>query len=118
MGTQVGARDWLFTSVGKKLTKMIQKRKKVRMKMPTYFSFFIFMLHSQAFVKSKHFKNLSFQGVMAFKYIPDGAGPVKFRLGLGLAHLHLLPLGLVNEQLPGLGALEGAHDAPLLHLIH
>ena len=60
----------------------------------------------------------SLQRVVAFEYIPDGAGPVKLRLGLGLAHLHFLPLGLVNEQLPGLGALEGAYDAPLLHLIH
>ena len=102
MGTQFGARDWLFSSVGKKLTKMIQKRKKVRMKMLTYFSFFIFMPHSQIFVKSKYFNNPLLQRVVAFEYIPDGAGPVKLRLGFGLAHLHFLPLGLVNEQLPGL----------------
>ena len=44
----------------------------------------------------------SLQRVVALESIPDGAGPVKLRLGLGLAHLHFLPLGLVNEQLPGL----------------
>ena len=32
--------------------------------------------------------------------------------------MQLLPLGLVDEQLAGLGALKGADDAPLLHLIH
>ena len=33
-------------------------------------------------------------------------------LGGGAAHLHLLPLVPGDEQLPGLGALEGPHDAP------
>ena len=36
----------------------------------------------------------------------------------GAAHFDLLPLGLGDEQLPGLGALEGAHNALLLQLVH
>ena len=32
--------------------------------------------------------------------------------------MQLLPLGLIDEQLTGLGALEGADNAPFLHLIH
>ena len=43
---------------------------------------------------------------------------INFATRIVAAHLHLLPLGLVDEQLTGLGTLEGADDAPFLHLIH
>ena len=59
------------------------------------------------------------QCVTALEHITDRAAAVDLRLRLGLlAHLQLLPLGLVDEQLTGLGTLEGADNAPLLHLIH
>jgi len=59
------------------------------------------------------------QCVTALEHVTNGAAAVDLRLRLGLlAHLQLLPLGLVDEQLAGLGALKGADDAPLLHLIH
>ena len=49
------------------------------------------------------------QRVTALEHITDRAAAVDLRLRLGLlAHLQLLPLGLVDEQLAGLGALEGA----------
>ena len=43
---------------------------------------------------------------------------INFATRIVAAHLHLLPLGTGDQQLPGLGALEGADNAPLLHLIH
>ena len=40
------------------------------------------------------------------------------RVSAASSHLHLLPLLLGNEKLPGLGPLEGPHIAPLLQLVH
>jgi hypothetical protein len=34
------------------------------------------------------------------------------------SHLHLLPLGAGNQQLPGFGSFEWPNNSPLLHLIH
>ena len=55
---------------------------------------------------------------------PAGGPSVSILLGLlrcvsaASSHLHLLPLLLGNEKLPGLGPLEGPHIAPLLQLVH
>ena len=57
-------------------------------------------------LKQTYSFSISVQRIVAFKDVADGAGPVKFRLRLGLSHLHLLPLGLVNKELTGLGALD------------
>ena len=69
-------------------------------------------------LKQTYSFSISVQRIVAFKDVADGAGAVKLRLRLSFAHLHLLPLGLVNEELTGLGAFKGTHDAPLFHLIH